>query len=111
MGEPEVLKSKLLEKMIYCLQVISDPHPTHVCIVMSLQLFVALSILCGYYFEDGIYPTAAFGNRMDVSYRWLTITLCMYIWGEPEQLAWSRENMMQPTNQLTDGLIEKCLSQ
>lgn len=33
---------------------------------MSLQLFVALSILCGYYFEDGIYPTAAFGNPMDV---------------------------------------------
>ena len=30
----------------------------------------------------------------------------MYIWGEPEQLAWSWENMMQPTNQLTDWLIE-----
>ena len=67
-------------------------YPTHICIVM----------IRGYYFEDGIYPTAAFGNPMDVSYRWLTITLCVYIWGEPEQLAWSWENMMQLTNQLTD---------
>lgn len=30
----------------------------------------------------------------------------MYIWGEPEQLTWSWENMMQPTNQLTNWLSE-----
>ena len=85
MAELEVTMSKLLEKMsiwVAYMQVISDPH---ICIVMSLQLFVALSNFVWLLFRGWYLFKGCNWDTMDVSNRWLTVTLCMYIWGEPER--------------------------